>query len=150
MARTVVIHPPMFAALRRCPARLISSRVASHSAALRWAAARKGGHAESHGHGGRAGCARACRGHDAGLSIKGSASASQVANDNGDGDQRLVVIHRDESVVSIDNPPEGFSQGDEQAISGPLFTPRGERSAFKTFTSSSHSLTKRPERQGSW
>ena len=58
--------------------------------------------------------------------VGGSAA---VAFDS-DGDERLVLISRNESFVNIDNPPEGFSQGDQQAISSPLFNSGGEKVGF--------------------
>jgi hypothetical protein len=63
-----------------------------------------------------------------GLPIAKSAtgsSATTVAGDN-DGDQRLVVVSRNETEIEIDNPPEGESQGDETVITSPLF--RGGKS----------------------
>ena len=73
--------------------------------------------------------------HDVGTTWGGSfarsttGSSAAAALDN-DGDQRLVVVSRNESLVDIDNPPEGFSQGDEQAVSSPLYDPDGGRTGF--------------------
>lgn len=40
---------------------------------------------------------------------------------------RLVLIARNFTETSIDNPPEGFSQGDEEAVSAALFRRNGDR-----------------------
>ena len=48
------------------------------------------------------------------------ASAPERAGDS-DRDQRVVVVERTAPETEIDNPPKGFSQGDELAFSGVLY-----------------------------
>lgn len=42
-------------------------------------------------------------------------------------DSTLVVISRRPKITNVDNPPQGFSAGDFQAVTSPLFAPGGER-----------------------
>jgi hypothetical protein len=50
-----------------------------------------------------------------------AAAPSAVKAGAADCDERLVVRERNASETEIDNPPEGFSQGDETAFAGDLF-----------------------------
>jgi allene oxide cyclase-like protein len=60
--------------------------------------------------------------NDWGLPIATSArGSSATVAPNDDGDQRLVLISRNATETEIDNPPAGESQGDEIAITSPLF-----------------------------
>ncbi len=57
-----------------------------------------------------------------GLPVAASSTGdSATVAGHGDGDHRLVVVSRNETATDIDNPPEGPSQGDETAITSPLF-----------------------------
>ncbi len=48
-------------------------------------------------------------------------SASEAANDDNNGDKRLVLVERNATETSVDNAPSGDSQGDETAFSGDLY-----------------------------
>jgi hypothetical protein len=50
-----------------------------------------------------------------------AAAPSAVKADAGDCDERVVVRERNVTETEIDNPPEGFSQGDEFASAADLF-----------------------------
>jgi hypothetical protein len=58
------------------------------------------------------------------IATSGGNSASSAADK--DGDKRIVVVSRNATETDIDNPPEGFSQGDELVVTSPLFM-RGKR-----------------------
>lgn len=57
------------------------------------------------------------------LTVRGSAGVVSKGN----GGTTLVVISRNETIANVDNPPKGFSAGDFQAISSPLYKPNGQR-----------------------
>jgi len=42
-------------------------------------------------------------------------------------EETLVIISRRPRITDLDNPPEGFSVGDIQAVNAPLFAPGGDR-----------------------
>lgn len=48
-------------------------------------------------------------------------SAPAVADGDNDGDERLVLVERNETETFIDNAPEDDSQGDEAVFSGDLY-----------------------------
>jgi hypothetical protein len=49
------------------------------------------------------------------------AAPAAVESSNNDRDERVVVVERNSVETDIDNPPEGFSQGDEFAASADLY-----------------------------
>jgi hypothetical protein len=51
-----------------------------------------------------------------------SAAPSSVKTGDKDHDKRLVVVERNSVETDIDNPPAGFSQGDEFASAGVLYS----------------------------
>jgi hypothetical protein len=55
-----------------------------------------------------------------GLGVSSSAPAKTVAP-AGNGEQRLVLVSRNETETGVDNPPEGESQGDEIFVTASLF-----------------------------
>jgi hypothetical protein len=56
-------------------------------------------------------------------------SAPKAANGDNDGDKRLVLVERNATETEIDNPPEGFSVGDEVAFAGDLYW-RGKKVGY--------------------
>jgi hypothetical protein len=56
-------------------------------------------------------------------------SAASAQADDGNGETRLVLVERNAVETEIDNPPEGFSQGDEVAFSGDLYW-RGKKVGY--------------------
>jgi hypothetical protein len=50
-----------------------------------------------------------------------AAAPSAVKGGAGDCDERLVVTERNATETEIDNPPEGFNQGNEVAFAGDLY-----------------------------
>ncbi|MFN2489414.1 MAG: hypothetical protein ABR529_06705 [Actinomycetota bacterium] len=56
-----------------------------------------------------------------GWGASSSTSDGKVSVARGDGDEKLVLLGRNEVETLIDNPPEGESQGDEMAVTGELF-----------------------------
>jgi hypothetical protein len=59
--------------------------------------------------------------NDWGLPIATSGTGSSASSAADDGEKRIVVVSRNATETQIDNPPEGESQGDETAITSPLF-----------------------------
>jgi hypothetical protein len=68
------------------------------------------------------GAARPAVGWSSRSTVRTTATASAS-----DEDSALVVISRRPQITNVDNPPEGFSAGDLQAVTSPLFAPGGER-----------------------
>ncbi len=56
-------------------------------------------------------------------------SAPAVADEDNDGDERLVLVERNATETFIDNAPEGDSQGDEIAFTGDLYW-RGKKVGY--------------------
>jgi hypothetical protein len=48
-------------------------------------------------------------------------SAPTAASGDNDGEERLVLVERNATETDIDNPPAGFSAGDEVAFAGDLY-----------------------------
>jgi hypothetical protein len=58
-----------------------------------------------------------------------SSAPKAAANGDNDGDKRLVLVERNATETEIDNPPEGFSVGDEVAFAGDLYW-RGKKVGY--------------------
>lgn len=56
-------------------------------------------------------------------------SAARTAAADNDGERRLVLVERNAVETDIDNPPEGFSVGDEVVFSGDLYW-RGKKVGY--------------------
>lgn len=52
---------------------------------------------------------------------------SKVAPAATSGDSTVTVLSKNQKETDVDEPPSGFSQGDEATISGPLTNPAGTR-----------------------
>jgi hypothetical protein len=58
------------------------------------------------------------------------AAPSSVRDGNNDRDERLVLVERNVTETDIDNPPEGFSQGDEFVSAADLYW-RGKKVGYE-------------------